>query len=58
MSVLSFSCIFIFRVDERYEKLQDLAAQRRKKLLEALSQFQLNREAYVVDTWITERVSY
>ena len=58
MCVLLFLGIFIIRVDERYEKLKDLAAQRRKKLLEALSQFRLNREAYVVDTWITERVSY
>lgn len=46
----------VFRVDERYENLKDLAAQRRKKLLEALAQFKLNREAYIVDTWITERV--
>jgi hypothetical protein len=43
-------------VDERYANLKDLAAERRKKLLEALAQFQLNREAYIIDTWITERV--
>ena len=44
-------------VDERYANLKDLAAERRKKLLEALAQFQLNREAYIIDTWITERVN-
>ncbi|XP_028393281.1 spectrin beta chain, non-erythrocytic 1-like isoform X3 [Dendronephthya gigantea] len=42
-------------VDERYANLKDLAAERRKKLLEALAQFQLNREAYIIDTWIAER---
>lgn len=56
-NVVFFSRFYLYRVDERYENLRDLAAQRRKKLLEALAQFQLNREAYVVDTWITERVS-
>ena len=50
-----FHCLFI-SVDEQYANLKNLAAERRKKLLEALAQFQLNREAYIIDTWIKERV--
>lgn len=43
-------------VDTRYENLRLQAANRRHKLLDALSLHQLNRDAYIVDSWINEKV--
>ena len=45
-------------VDTRYNQLQLQAANRRHKLLDALSLHQLNRDAYIVDSWINEKVSW
>ena len=45
-------------VDTRYNQLQLQAADRRHKLLDALSLHQLNRDAYIVDSWINEKVSW
>lgn len=42
-------------VDTRYENLRLQAANRRHKLLDALSLHQLNRDAYIVDSWINEK---
>ena len=44
-------------VDTRYNNLQLQAANRRHKLLDALSLHRLNRDAYIVDSWINEKVS-
>lgn len=45
-------------MDTRYNQLQLQAADRRHKLLDALSLHQLNRDAYIVDSWINEKVSW
>ncbi|XP_032239849.2 spectrin beta chain isoform X2 [Nematostella vectensis] len=42
-------------LDERYSALLQQAAARRQKLQDALSLHKLNREAYIVETWIDER---
>lgn len=49
---------FLCSVDNRYNNLQLQAANRRHKLLDALSLHQLNRDAYIVDSWINEKVSW
>ena len=43
-------------MDTRYENLRLQAANRRHKLLDALSLHKLNRDAYIVDSWINEKV--
>ena len=48
--------VFFCSVDTRYENLRLQAADRRHKLLDALSLHQLNRDAYIVDSWINEKV--
>ena len=55
---LPIEAIFVFfcSVDTRYENLRLQAADRRHKLLDALSLHQLNRDAYIVDSWINEKV--
>ncbi|KAM7448230.1 hypothetical protein ABFA07_003643 [Porites harrisoni] len=42
-------------VDTRYENLRLQGADRRHKLLDALSLHRLNRDAYIVDSWINEK---
>ena len=48
--------VFFCSVDTRYKNLRLQAADRRHKLLDALSLHQLNRDAYIVDSWINEKV--
>ncbi|KAK2552536.1 Spectrin beta chain [Acropora cervicornis] len=44
-----------YNVDTRYNNLLQHASQRRHKLQDALSLHQLNRDAYIVDSWINEK---
>ena len=48
--------VFFCSVDTRYENLRLQGADRRHKLLDALSLHRLNRDAYIVDSWINEKV--
>lgn len=42
-------------VDNRYDNLMQQAAQRRHKLQDSLSLHRLNRDTYIVDSWINEK---
>lgn len=58
MTQPNFGFSFLCSVDDRYEALLQAAAIRRQKLLDALSLHQLNRDAYIVESWINEKVCY
>ena len=48
--------IVLCSVDNRYDNLMQQAAQRRHKLQDSLSLHRLNRDTYIVDSWINEKV--
>ncbi|XP_055880886.1 spectrin beta chain, non-erythrocytic 2-like isoform X3 [Biomphalaria glabrata] len=43
-------------IEKQYSKLQDLATQRRKKLIDSRKLFEFYHEADVVESWISDRI--